>query len=905
MSKVSMSKLPATSSHSTDKLLHAKLMAPRLHATIIPRGDLLTRLDIGLTKKLILVTAPTGFGKTTLISMWIASRDFPTVWVTLDEYDNDPARFWTYVCSALRTFDSSLGKTTLSTLATPQLPSFQNLLLPLINDLTRLREAHILVLDEFHVISSAQIIDGLSYLIQHLPETLHVVLISRSEPSLPLGILRARDELMDITAADLRFDVSETKTFLHKALSLNISPEIITRLQERTEGWPAGLRLAALSLQNRNANEIETFIQTFSGSHRYVSDYLIKEVFESQPEGMQDFLLKTCFLNRMTASLSDALTETNDGAAMLERLERDNLFVVQLERSGNSIWYRYNPLFAESIQYLTRQRLGEEAIQKLFEKSSDWYEYHGALEDAIETALTAKLFARVMSLIEKFIEIRDLSEGYTIGRWLENVPQQEIFQHPVICFTYGQIILYSADRFAPATASRIEPYLRTAESTWRTEKNHPRLGQLLSFRGIVVWWQGDFQKAFEYARQSLDELPEHDVLWRGNSLLILSYEALNEGRILIAQDLILEARALLGAAQNIFGVLAAIQLLSEVFYWQGEFEQAEQLNQQILTEAVGDESMLDDQGIASLELANIAYERNELEQAEQFARRALDLGKQRGNELLQMQASIRIAKLYSANGDSARARELVKSLEATIKNPVLLREIQNAQALLSIRANDISSLEGWVKIVSIENQNALHVQKEREAFTLARLRIVQGKTDEALDLLQAWKVDSAENGRVRSQVEALILGALAYHADSNSSKANELLIEALTLGHAKGFRRIFLDEGTRIAALLQATLPSLPNRTLSLFATTLLHSFTPETMSIGGATNPKVQVEALSGGELRVLRLLVAGLSNADIARELVVSTNTIKTHVKSIYRKLNVKSREEAREVARELKLV
>jgi LuxR family maltose regulon positive regulatory protein len=421
----------------------------------------------------------------------------------------------------------------------------------------------------------------------------------------------------------------------------------------------------------------------------------------------------------------------------------------------------------------------------------------------------------------------------------------------------------------------------------------------------VTWWQGDFPKAFEYARQSLEVLPEYDVFWRGNSLISTGHEALSAGRILDAQDKLLEARALLGAAQSTFGVLAAIQFLAEIFYWQGEFEQAEQLNRQIQTEAVGEESMLDDQGIASLNLAHTSYERNELDHAEQFATRALGLAQQRANEILEVQATIRLAYIFSAKGDTAHAHEFLKSLEAKIQNPALLREIQNAQALLSIRAGDISSLDWWVKIAADKNQNALHLQKERETFTLARLRIAEGKAVEALDLLKDWQEDAAQNGRVRSLVEALCLEALAYHADANLSAAAQPLNQALRLGQAKGFRRLFLDEGTRMATLLQAVLPSLPNRTLNLFATTLLHSFPAEMTSHSIGTSSTIQTEALSQQELRVLRLLVAGLSNADIARELVVSTNTVKTHVKSIYRKLTVNSREEAREVARELRLV
>jgi LuxR family transcriptional regulator, maltose regulon positive regulatory protein len=329
------------------------------------------------------------------------------------------------------------------------------------------------------------------------------------------------------------------------------------------------------------------------------------------------------------------------------------------------------------------------------------------------------------------------------------------------------------------------------------------------------------------------------------------------------------------------------------------------LNQQILVEAVGDESMLDDQGIASLSLANIFYERNDLEQADQFARQALDLGRQRANEMLHVQATLRLAHIYAARGDVSAAHELVKSMEARIQNPVLLPEIQSTQVFLSLQENRVSSFDWWVKLVSEENRSTLHLQKERDAFTLARLRIVEGRAFDALEILNPWKSDAAENGRVRSQVEACLLEALAYHAAPDLERALPSLVQALSLGQAKGFRRLFLDEGIRLAALLQTALPSIRNRTLSLFASALLHSFPLESNALLTAASPTLQIEPLSQQELRVLRFLVAGMSNTEIANELVVSNNTVKTHVKSIYRKLNVKSRDEAREMARELKLL
>lgn len=888
-----------------NSVLHTKLMPPRLRTSAVPRQALLEKLDHSLDKKLAVVSAPTGFGKTTLVSMWIASRDVSSAWLTLDEHDNDPARFWTYFISALRTVDSTMGKSALAALNVPTSPSFQILLTPLINDLSQRREPCVLVLEDFHWITSSDIHDGLSFLIQHLPDSLHLIVITRSNPNLSMHLLRARHECIEIDTLDLRFSLEETEEFLRTTAKAQVSASAVTSLFQKTEGWIAGLQLAVSSLQNKNAEDSQNLVQNFSGSHRYISDYLVKEVFENQPAPVQEFLLKTCFLKTLTASLCDATAGIVNSATLLEQLEREHLFLIRLGQGSGNLWYRFNPLFAEFMQFLSRQRLHEEVLQQLFERASDWYEYHGLLEDAIETALHANVYARAIHLIEKYIEIHDLRELRTLARWLEILPRQDLLQRPILCFTFAQILLYSGDRFAPATGLQLEPYLQAAESIWRKEENHPCLGQLLSFRGNVQWWQGDFHKSFEYARQSLAELLEQDVFWRGNSLLILSYEALNDGRVLDAQDLILEARALLGAAQNNYGVLAALQLLSEVFYLQGELEQSEQLNYQIQTDALGEDSMLDDQGIAALSLAHIAYEKNDLERSDELAGRAFELGKQRSNEILQVQATVRRSQICAVRGDWAAAQEFIKSMQSQIQNPALLRELQNAGAQLSIREGKISQLDWWIKMVSADQPGVMHLQKERNAFLQARLQIAENKLQEALKSVLYWKADAAENGRIRSQVEASLLEALVYFADSNLPGARDALSESMTLGQSRGLRRIFLDEGSRLAALLQAILPMLPNRSLNLFATTLLHSFPAGTMTDITGSGSTLQVDALSQQELRVLRLLVAGMSNGEIAQELVVSNNTVKTHVKSIYRKLNISSREEARWIAKELKLL
>jgi LuxR family transcriptional regulator, maltose regulon positive regulatory protein len=791
----------------------------------------------------------------------------------------------------------------LSALAAPQPAPTMTLLAALINDMMGGEERRVLVLDEYQSITAPEINDGMAFLIQQLPEAYHLVLISRSEPALPLGLLRARGEMAEITSADLQFSLVETQAFLRETIAGELAPEMAILLQERTDGWAAGLRLASLSLQNKNPEEAGKIIQTFSGRHRYVSDYLIKEVFDRQDEAVQNFLLRTCFLNRLTASLCDALTETNTGASTLEKLERANLFLVRLEHTGEQNWYRYNPLFAESIQALAKQRLDEGAIRAIFKKASQWYEYHGLYDDAIEGALSAKEFTQAIRLIEKYIEIHDMSELQTLGRWIEAIPQAELLLHPAICFTLAQVILYAGDRFAAATAAKLEPYLGAAESIWHSQDQRSHLGQVLSLRGTIAWWQGDLPKACEYARQSLDNLAESEALWRGNSLLIVGQAALEAGRVLEAQENILEARALSGAAQNIYAELAATQLLSKVFYEQGELDQVELLGRQIQSEAVGDESMLDDQGEAALILAGCAYERNELDKAKQYAAHALELGEQRCNEMLQAQASIQMARIHAAENEWREAHNLLMAQLGRLQIPASLGKIQNELRRLAMQTGELSGLEEELSALAAGKQEGISSQKEEQGFMLARLRIAERRTEEALALLEPWRRDAIENGRVRSQVEALCLEALAQN--SNPIKAAKTLAQALAAGKERGFQRIYLDEGMRMAGLLRASLPRLANRTLRLFATTLLHSFPPEMQAQAMEGEGAARSEALSAQELRVLRLLAAGYSNPAIAQELVVSTNTIKTQVKSIYHKLNVNSRSEARDVARALHLL
>lgn len=899
-----------------EKLLQTKLAPPRLPRPLVEREHLFDRLDELFTKKLALVVAPTGFGKTTLVTSWLAARGIPAAWVTLDAQDNDPVRFWRYCIAALRRLDASLGKGTLSGLQAAQPVSLPASLAPLINELSEMQGPHLLVLEDFHTISSAEVQATLVFFIQNLPPALHMALISRGEPELPLGILRARGEMVELDAASLRFSESEAGEFLRANFPTELPTRAIQQLTERTEGWAAGLRLAAHSWQHlRETADLEEFAQTFSGGHRHIADYLLQEVFAGLAEAQQEFLLYTCLLGRLTPGLCAAVLpgqrDEQDAAALLDQLERENLFLVRLQEPGGPAWYRYHTLFAGSIRTLAIRRLGEAGIRAIYARASEWLEANCLSEEAIETALQAEIYPRALELIANYVEIHGLAEVYTLRRWLEQIPEEQISQAPEICFLYAQVLLYTSDRFAAATAARLEPLLQAAEAAWEPA-DPARAGRVHAFRGQIALWQGDFAKAFACAAQALREMPESEVMYRGTSLLISSFEALHTGRVLDAQDKALEARALLGAALNIHGVLAALHLLSEAFYWQGEIERSAQLHRQVLNEAVetAGESMLDDQGYAALGLADVAYERNELAEAESWGTRAVELAAQRGNTMLELQASLRLADVRAAQGELRAARELLQALAPRIQNPAWLREIRLAEAWLALRANEREPLEEWAAASNlaepaVQVENALPMQQEREAFMLARVQIQSGHPAAALRGLEGRQQEAARMGRVRSQVQALCLAALAQEASGDAGQALRLMVRALRIGQEKDLCRIFLDEGPRLAALIQALQPKLAERGLRLYAASLLQAFAPEPSLETPAGESGVLIEPLSQQELRVLRLLAAGLSNTEIAGELFVSRNTVKTQVQSIYRKLDVHDRHEARLAARALRLI
>jgi LuxR family transcriptional regulator, maltose regulon positive regulatory protein len=932
----------------SEDLLRTKLMPPRVQDTLLERPRLFARLDAGLSKKMTLISAPTGSGKSTLASAWLANRRCPAAWVTLDAGDNDPVRFWRYVITACQALDGAAGKNALAGLRTMRQPSFTALLTGWLNDLSQLPQQAVLVLEDYHTITSAEVHASLAFLIEHLPEPLHLILITRGQPAplpvgegqspaahsgeahkdrpapadgvppaggvssavgLPLALLRARNELNELRAADLQFTTAEIEAFLHRALPQGEGAEqrMAIHLEEKTEGWAAGLRLALLALQGSPAPEqAGQVIEAFSGAHHTVLDYLGREVLERQPEPLRAFLLQTCFLSRLTGSLCDAVTGRVDSGALLRQIEQANLFLVPLHGGGGAPWYRYQSLFAGAARQYARQALGEAAVRAVQARASQWYEAHGLLDEAVETALEAAQYPRAAGLIESFIQRGGGNEIHTLRRWFERMPAGEVEQRPELCFSFLLALLFSMDRYAPATAARLEPLMAAAEAGWKAAGDQAGLGRLAAVRGTVAWWQGDLGAAFAQARCALGLLRESDLLWRGTALLGIGYEAYLAGRLYEAQDRLMEARALCGAAQNIHGVLASIQMMGESALLQGELEQAGAYFRQVLEDAVGGEEMLDDQSLAWLGLASIHYEQNDLPAAAEMAERASQMARQRADETMLVQSTVLLARVGHARGQGQQAQAGLQSLAARTRLRFLVRDLQACRAWLQIDDGDLDSARQLVHGLQAQSEPVYALQAEREGLLAARLLLAEGHHEAALDVLRPWRQDAQANGRTRSEIAILCLEA-ACTAPADPDAAARTLASALALAHPKGLRRVILDLGAPVMQLLRAAAPQLSRRSLALYATALLHS-SPGGGQAKHASQPGaagVTLEPLSPQEMRVLRLIATGRTNPEIAQELVVSINTIKTQVRSIYRKLNVETRDEARAAAQALRII
>src|SRR5438105_105912 len=520
-------------------VLATKLYIPPPPPQVVPRPRLIERLDEGLHRKLTLISAPAGFGKTTLVSAWVEGIERPTAWLSLDEGDNDPARFLAYLVAALQTIAANIGEGVLGVLQSSQPPPTEAILTALLNEITTLPDNFVLVLDDYHVIDAKPVDIALTYLVEHLPPQMHLVIATREDPQLPLARLRARSQLTELRAADLRFTASEAAAFLNQVMGLSLSAADIAALEDRTEGWIAGLQLAALSMQGHQ--DVPGFIRAFAGDHRYIVDYLVAEVLQRQPEPVRSFLLQTSILDRLNGSLCDAVTGQEEGSERLEALERGNFFVVPLDDKRH--WYRYHHLFAEVLSaHLMAEQ--PDQVSTLHRRASEWHERHGSAADAIRHALAAQAFARTADLVELAVPaMRRSRQEATVLGWLKALPDELVHYRPVLSVDYAGALLSSgqlegvearlrdAERWLDTTADKTELALApAAEMVVVDEAEFRRLpGSIAVYRAGQALARGEVANTMKYARQALDLVPEDDHLGRGSAAALLGLASWTSG----------------------------------------------------------------------------------------------------------------------------------------------------------------------------------------------------------------------------------------------------------------------------------------------------------------------------------------------------------------------------------------
>ena len=899
-------------------ILAAKLYIPPHRPKVILRSHLIERLNEGLLSgsKLTLISAPAGFGKTTLVSEWLASCERRVAWLSLDEGDNDASRFLAYLVAALQTILANIGEGVLRVLQSPQPPPTEALLTALLNEIATIPDIFVLVLDDYHVIDSKPVDEALTFLLEHLPPQMHLVIATREDPQLPLARLRARGQLTELRAANLRFTPAEANDFLNRVMGLSLSTEDIAALETRTEGWIAGLQLAALSMQGRG--DIASFIQSFTGSHRFVLDYLVEEVLQHQSEHIRSFLLQTAILDRFCAPLCNAVTGQEDGKEILDTLERSNLFVIPLDDKRQ--WYRYHHLFADVLQaHLMEAR--PEQVSSLHQRASVWYEQNGLPPDAIRHALAAEDFVLAAGLIELAWSAMDISyQSSTWLGWVKALPDVLIRSRPVLSVGYAWALLDTGELEASeARLHDAECWLDTpTEEMVVVDREQFRslpasIATARAYRSLAL---GNVPGTIKYAQQGLELTPEDDQVRYTQATSLLGLAQYTSGDLVAAERSLADFHVNLRKTGEIPTLIGITFLLADIRVALGRLHEAESSYQQTLRLATGQGEPMP-LGTADLYrgLGELYVERGALEAAAQNLLTSQKLGEQTATTDWPHRLCVSQARLKEAQGDLDGALALLDEAErVTIRGPLPdVRPVTALKARVWIRQGKLTEALDWARERSLSVDDGLTFIQEFEHITLARVLIAAGKRDreagfldEATQLLKRL-LQAAETGsRLGRVIEILLLQALAFQAQDNLPHALAPLERALALAESGGYVRIFVDEGEAMRSLIEK-LSRNRDHPLSGYADTLLAAFSQPAAAPKSATIHQKSdlIESLSERELEVLKLLRSELSGPEIAHHLIVSLHTLRTHTNNIYNKLGVNNRRAAVRRAEELDLL
>ena len=896
-------------------LLATKLYVPSTRPELIPRLRLVEQLNEGLHRKMTLISAPAGFGKTTLLSEWIADCSWlePEVrvaWLSLDEGDDDLARFLAYLIGALQTIPSlgeaGVGESALAMLqaSRPQPPPVETILTPLINEIAAVPIAFILVLDDYHLIQTQPIHDAIAFLLDHLPSSMHLALATRADPPLPIARLRGQGQLIELRQTDLRFTPEEATRFLNRVMGLSLLAEDIAALESRTEGWIVGLQLAALSLQDRA--DTHEFITAFTGEHHYVLEYLIEEVVRRQPKPVQRFLMQTSILDRLCGPLCNALTDESDGEAMLAHLRQRNLFILPLDDEYR--WYRYHHLFADLLGNLLRKEWSSKHIQELHLRACKWYEESGLISEAVNHALTAKDFERAAQLIERnSLAMVTRGELVTLLRWIDALPKDLAHSRPWLCIHQAWPLTFAGK------ADAVEPLLRQIEQQVSpadpTPEHKEILGDVAAMRAMLATMRGDMSQAVDLACQADKLLPAGSLDQRSIISFALASAYYAEGDLVKANQALTEKLEMGRASDNLWTVVRSLCDLADLRLVQGRLQDAVDLVQAALQQAKQRGGrQFGTVGYVLVKLGELLYERNDLAAATDYALEGVGL-------MQPWQQPYELASGYTALAAILQTQNDVKGALEALQNATKIQAqhphycklghlVKLCRIRLCLAQNGPEDAAHQAMDARL-GETDLPVFREQEQVVLARVRIAEGKLNEVLQLLNQLAKGAEAGERFGHLIEIQALQAVAAELQGDAARAMTALKKALTIGEPEGYVRVFVDLGTSMTRLLQqATARGIA----SDYVSQLLAVFgTEETESAAVPASPGAAslVELLTERELEVLRLIGEGHSNQDIATALVITINTVKKHASSIYGKLGVHSRTQAVVRAQELGLL
>jgi LuxR family transcriptional regulator, maltose regulon positive regulatory protein len=902
-------------------ILTTKLHFPSYRAGLVSRPHLVDRLHAGLSRRLTLISAPAGYGKTTLISEWIhriqerSEEDGTTLpecaWLSLDEEDNDPGRFLTYLIAAMsrsEKHDRSVGIEAFGMAQSPQPESHQAVLTSLINDLARVRDGTVLVIDDYHVIDSQAVDSVLLFLLEHKPCSLHLVVLTRSDPPLPLARFRAGNDMTELRAADLRFSIAESTIYLNQLMGLSLRAEDIASLETRTEGWIAGLHLAAVSLQGEK--DIQQSPGSFGGTHRFVMDYLLEEVLVRQPKQIQDFLLNTAVLNRLTGALCDVVTGQDDGQSTLEMLERANLFITPLDNERR--WYRYHHLFGELLAR-RREREDPDGCRELHIRAAAWWKENGFRDQAIEHAIRATDHEWAATMMEDHIDdMWQRGEGVRAWRWLSRLPEEVSDSKPLLCVMRGYYLECRGERAKAEHCLRIaDKLMESATSGDRHSQADQLIGRAATIRALIGSNRGDLVAIVEHAQRALDYLPPRDSVWRALAAITLGDLYSFTGDMKASHRARSEAVEACKIAGNDYFTMTAIAKLSSTLREQGLLRKTVKvcLDQLSVATKIG----LSNSRVAGL-LMTVAgealAEMNNLDQALMHARKGVALVEQGENLTILCWCYLFLIKTLYACSDFAGVEETVQRIAKIAADaeipPWIMPQAQAWQARVWVSQGNVEPAVRWMESLEFdigELPDDTGYFLLIEAIVAARVLAAQGRLSDASGLLGRLLASASKHDRVTRAIEILALLALTRQEDGDRSGAREALRQALALAKPEGFVRVFVDEGPPMAGLLYEAAGGGAD---SSYARTLLAAFpaaiAEEKETPGAIASNSALIEPLSERELDVLRLIGEGLTNQQIGTKLFISVYTVKAHARSVYAKLDSHTRTQAVNRARGL---